>query len=420
MTQNGIAGLHARLVEQYERQHTASKAAHEKAKQVLPAGNTRSVLSSDPFPLVIRSAEGSKITTVDGVTLEDFVSDFSAGIYGHSHPTIKAAVQEALDTGLSLGSITEKEAELGRILTKRFPSLEKVRFCNSGTEANTFAIAAAIAYTKRPKVLVFTNGYHGGTISFPPKPSPMNLPHQFVIAPYDNIEETRAFIDGDLAAILVEPMQGAGGMRPASRDFLLFLREAATRVGAVLIFDEVVTSRLHYSGVQGALGVHPDMTTLGKYLGGGLPFGAFGGSSKLMDQFDPAVNPSALHHSGTFNNNIFTMSAGVAAGGLITEESLESLNRLGDRVRNEANSLMQSSGFSRIRFIGYGSAVGIYFPGEDGDTLRECFYFSMLNRGINIGKRGFMFINLAHTDASVDMVVEAVSAFVAEVVAISE
>jgi glutamate-1-semialdehyde 2,1-aminomutase len=142
----------ARLVEKYKETYTASKDAHKRAKQVLPAGNTRSVLHSDPFPLVVRSAEGSKITTIDGVTLEDFVSDFSAGIYGHSHPTIEAAVQEALATGLSLGSITEKEAQLGENLTTRFPSLEKVRFCNSGTEANTFAIATAIAYTKRGKV----------------------------------------------------------------------------------------------------------------------------------------------------------------------------------------------------------------------------------------------------------------------------
>ncbi|KAL4745061.1 hypothetical protein BDW72DRAFT_199004 [Aspergillus terricola var. indicus] len=418
MAKDGAADLSAKLadlIQKYERQYTASKSAHERAKQVLPAGNTRSVLHSDPFPLAIRSAEGSEITTIDGVTLEDFVSDFSAGIYGHSHQTIRGAVQNALSTGLSLGGITEKETELGEILVNRFPSLEKVRFCNSGTEANTFAIATAIAYTNRQKILVFANGYHGGTLSFPAKPSPMNLPHQFVVGTYDNIEDTRPLIDSRLAAILVEPMQGAGGMRPASREFLQFLREAADRVGAVLIFDEVVTSRLHYHGLQGAMNVRPDMTTLGKYLGGGFPFGAFGGSSKLMDQFDPAVTPGALSHSGTFNNNIFTMSAAVAAARLVTEDSLQSLNRLGDRLRDEANTLLQSSGFHRIRFIGYGSAVGVYFAGDSADTLRDCFYFSMLNSGINIGRRGFLFMNLAHTEASVDRVVKAVSAFVDEV-----
>ncbi|KAL3447775.1 putative acetylornithine aminotransferase [Aspergillus insuetus] len=411
-----LSGKLSRLVGKYKETHTASKDAHEKARQVLPAGNTRSVLYSDPFPLVVRSAEGSKITTIDGITLEDFVSDFSAGIYGHSHPTITAAVQEALATGLSLGSITEKEAQLGEILTTRFPSLEKVRFCNSGTEANTFAIATAITYTKRDKILVFANGYHGGTLSFPPSGNPMNLPHQFVIGTFDNIEETRPLITADLAAILVEPMQGAGGMRPASRDFLQFLRKSADEVGAVLIFDEVVTSRLHYHGIQGALDVQPDMTTLGKYLGGGFPFGAFGGASKIMNLFDPAATPGALLHSGTFNNNIFTMFVAVAAADLVTKESINDLNRLGDRVRNEANHLMQTVGFHSIRFIGYGSAVGIWFKGDDADVLRNSFYFNMLDRGINIGRRGFLFMNLAHDDASVDRVIEAVSGFVAEIV----
>ncbi|KAJ0415409.1 putative acetylornithine aminotransferase [Aspergillus carlsbadensis] len=394
------------LVEKYKETYPASQKAHEHAKEVLPAGNTRSVLHCDPFPLVVRSAEGSRITTVDGATLEDFVSDFSAGIYGHSHPTISAAVEQALATGLSLGAITEKETQLGEILTTRFPSLEKVRFCNSGTEANTFAIATAIAYTKREKVLVFANGYHGGTLSFPPHGNPMNLPHQFVIGTFDNIEQTRPLINDDLAAILVEPMQGAGGMQPASREFLGFLRQAADEFGAVLIFDEVVTSRLHYHGIQGALDVRPDMTTLGKYLGGGFPFGAFGGSSKIMDLFDPAATPAALHHSGTFNNNIFTMSVAVAAAGLITEDSIKELNRLGDRVRNEANNLMQTAGLHIIRFIGYGSAVGIWYKGDGADALR-----------IHIGRRGFLFMNLAHNDASVDKVIAAVSGFVAEVVA---
>lgn len=140
------------LVNEYERTHPRSKAAYNKAKNVLPAGSTRSVLVSEPFPLVIKSAQGAHFTTIDGTTFEDFVSDFSAGIYGHSHPVVHHAVQEALATGFSLGGITQKETELAEILTTRFPSFEKVRFCNSGTEANTFALATAVAYTQRKKV----------------------------------------------------------------------------------------------------------------------------------------------------------------------------------------------------------------------------------------------------------------------------
>lgn len=141
------------LVRQYETSNPLSKKAFDRAQQVLPAGSTRSVLVSEPFPLVIESAHGATFTTVDGHTFEDFVSDFSAGIYGHSHPAIHEAVQQALSTGFSLGGITAKEAELAEILTGRFPSLEKVRFCNSGSEANTFALATAVAHTQRKKVL---------------------------------------------------------------------------------------------------------------------------------------------------------------------------------------------------------------------------------------------------------------------------
>lgn len=140
------------LVYLYERTHPRSKEAHDRAKNVLPAGSTRSVLVSEPFPFVIQSAEGAYLTTIDDIKFEDFVSDFSAGIYGHSHPVVHDAVQKALATGFSLGGITQKEAELAEILTTRFPSFEKVRFCNSGTEANMFALATAVAYTQRKKV----------------------------------------------------------------------------------------------------------------------------------------------------------------------------------------------------------------------------------------------------------------------------
>ncbi|OOQ81793.1 acetylornithine aminotransferase [Penicillium brasilianum] len=399
------------LVYQYERTHPRSKEVHDRAKKVLPAGSTRSVLVSEPFPFVIKSAAGAYITTIDGITLEDFVSDFSAGIYGHSHPVIHDAVQKALATGFSLGGITQKEAELAEILTTRIPSFEKVRFCNSGTEANMFALATAVAYTQRKKIVVFDNGYHGGTISFSTTRNVMNLPHEFIIAKYNSIEETQPLLSNDIAAILVEPLQAAGGMRLATPEFLQFLRESATKIGAVLIFDEVVTSRLHYHGIQGAWNIKPDMTTVGKYLGGGFPFGAFGGSSKIMDRFDSADKSIAIQHSGTFNNNIFTMTAAVAASKLITPAELERLNRLGDRFRDQGNIMIRNAGFDDMSFSGYGSAIGVHFTGSEASSLLDCFYFTLLNRGIAVGRRGFVSLNLMHTEASIDRLLEAVSCF---------
>jgi glutamate-1-semialdehyde 2,1-aminomutase len=210
-------------------------------------------------------------------------------------------------------------------------------------------------------------------------------------------------------------MQAAGGMIPATREFLATLRQAADEVGAILIFDEVVTSRMHYHGMQGALDIIPDMTTVGKYLGGGFPFGAFGGSAKLMGRFDSGDKSIALTHSGTFNNNIFTMTAAVAASKLITEAQLNRLNGMGDRLREEANEILKKADFKIMSFTGYGSAVGVHFTGDDAEALREYFYFGLINRGISIGRRGFVSLNLAHTEHSIDRLLEAVHAFVDDV-----
>lgn len=207
-------------------------------------------------------------------------------------------------------------------------------------------------------------------------------------------------------------MQAAGGMRLASPEFLLFLRQAADDVGAVLIFDEVVTSRLNYHGLQGAWGITPDMTTVGKYLGGGFPFGAFGGSAKIMNRFDSSDKTTALSHSGTFNNNIFTMSAAVAASQLITDSEINRLNGLGNRFREQGNEMAKRFELSHlISFSGYGSAVGIHFAGEKADALRDCFYFTLLARGISIGRRGFVSLNLIHTEGSIDGLLSALQAY---------
>lgn len=239
----------------------------------------------------------------------------------------------------------------------------------------------------------------------------MNLPHEFIVGKYNSIEETKPLMSREIAAILVEPMQAAGGMRPASREFLAFLRQAADEIGAVLIFDEVVTSRLHYHGLQGAWNIKPDMTTLGKYLGGGFPFGAFGGAAEVMDRFDSPDRATALHHSGTFNNNIFTMSAAVTASKLITASEIRRLNDMGNRFREEANEMTKRMGVTDMGFTGYGSAIGVHFDGEQAECLRDCFYFYLLSCGISIGRRGFMSLNLTLTEASIDRLLDAVSKF---------
>ncbi|KAH6642721.1 pyridoxal phosphate-dependent transferase [Boeremia exigua] len=393
-----------KMIEKYTLDNPLSLQAHKKACNALPGGQTRSVLSSSPFPLTIRSARRVTVTSLDGRDYLDMVSDYSAGLYGHSHPIIKQSIMKALDFGFSIGGITETEYELSDILKQRFPSIDLVRFCNSGTEANTYAIAAALAFTGRKKVLIFDHGYHGGSLSFGSEGNAMNLPHDFVFGTYNNVEKTKAVVDKDIGVILVEPMQSAGGLRMATREFMQFLRGVADTVGALLVLDEVVTSRLHFNGLQSHFGVKPDLTTLGKYIGGGLPFGAFGGRSDVMRQFDLTSTDSGpkLNHSGTFNNNIFTMTAAVAAANLVSNEEIERLNRLGDALRNGAVKLAKAARLDHINIIGYGSAIGFELLDGSGKVWKDLLYFYFLERGIMIGRRGFLFLNLVHVEGDVD------------------
>ncbi|TVY65053.1 Beta-phenylalanine transaminase [Fusarium oxysporum f. sp. cubense] len=401
------------LVANFVDQNLSSKQAIARASNSLPAGSTRAVLDAEPFPLVIQSGQGSTLTSINGNNYIDFVSDFTAGLFGHSNPDIQQAVAMAAQNGFSLGAITELEAQLGESIRERFHSIDLVRFCNSGTEANVFAIGTALAYSGRKKVLVFDHAYHGGLVSFGTTPNELNIPYDFIIGTYGDIERTRAVLSFEIGAIIVEPMQSAGGMRPASKDFLRFLRDAASTIGAVLIFDEVVTSRLDFHGLQGTLDIKPDMTTLGKYLGGGLPFGAFGGRKEIMEQYNPKSDSvKKLSHSGTFNNNIFTMKAAVAASKIVTKDAIDRINTLGDQVRAGITTIVEEAGKAgSIVAVGVGSCVGIYFAGDNGDVLRELCFFYLLSKGIWIGRRGFLALNFAHDDDHISKFLEAFKDF---------
>ena len=256
--------------------------------------------------------DGARLWDADGHEYVDFLSEFTAGLFGHSHPAIRRALDAALDGGWNMGAHGPAEARFAQAICDRFPSIDLVRFTNSGTEANLMAVAAACAITGRGKVMVFKGGYHGGLFYFRGKGSAVNAPYDFLVAPYNDISGTRALVAPhaeDLAAILIEPMLGGSGCIPATSEFLADLRRLATDAGAILIFDEVMTSRLAPGGLQQTHGILPDMTTLGKYVGGGMSFGAFGGKAELMQWFDPR-RKDGFQHAGTFNNNVLTMNAG--------------------------------------------------------------------------------------------------------------
>lgn len=263
--------------------------------------------------------------------------------------------------------------------------------------------------------MVFENAYHGGTLMFGGH-NPLNLPHDWVHGVFNDIGATRSRITSDLGVIIVEPMQGVGGMIPGTSEFLSFLRSEATRVGAILIFDEIITSRLFFGGYQEHIGVVPDMTTIGKHFGGGFSFGAFGGRRDIMAQYDPLVAGSeALQHSGTWNNNMFSMTAGCAGADLLSREALERTAKLGERLREGVSSAFTARRPGVVAVSGISNVAGFKFLGDDAVNMRHLFYFYLLSQGIYISSRGFVSLNITHEDEHVDRFLAAVTQFCDEV-----
>lgn len=402
-----------------------SAAAHEAARAVMPGGNTRTTLFYTPYPTAMKSGQGCYLEDIDGNKYLDLCGEYTAGLFGHSDPRIQAMLHQVIQNGISLASVGENEAKLAAILCARFPALELVRFTNSGTEANLMAVAAARAHTGRSKIIAFRGGYHGGVMSFVTGGSVVNAPFSVTLAEYNDLPGTLALIRehaADLAAVLLEPMMGSGGCIPATREFLAGLRDATREVGAMLIFDEVMTSRHTVGGLQKLHGITPDLVTLGKYIAGGMSFGAFGGRADVMSVFD-SHKPGALVHSGTFNNNVLSMSAGMLAMGEIFDDSAaEALRKRGDGLRDALNAICAKHGVA-MQFTGIGSMVQPHFrqglilrpytASAQEDGLRELFFLDMMKAGIYIARRGMVALSLPVGDAELARYIAAVEEFCA-------
>jgi glutamate-1-semialdehyde 2,1-aminomutase len=412
MRQSVIQSVAARLEEaeaRYVAANPESQRLHEQRARFMPGGNTRTTIHVAPFPLTIVRGEGARIVDADGHEYVDFLGEYTAGLYGHSHPVIVGAIRDALADGILLGAPNRYEAQLAEAVCSRFPSIELVRFCNSGTEANLLALSLARAVTGRSGVLTFTGAYHGGIAT----------PYEWTVAAYNDAEGAARLIEekaDELAAVIVEPLQGAGGVIPGDAEFLRALRDATAAAGVLLIFDEVMTSRLSLGGMQQILGITPDLTTMAKYIGGGLAFGALGGRADLMSRFDPS-RPDAIPHGGTFNNDVLTMAAGAAASRVLTEREIIRLNRLGDRLRDRLNSLDHE-----FCATGYGSLVGLHFTRgpvrsaadvPDASELRILLHLHMLEHGFSYGRRGFIALSLPLGEEEIDGFAAAVERFLA-------
>ena len=409
----------AELEARYASVNPNSAAAHAAACRAMPGGNTRSVLFYPPFPLALSGGEGCRLRDVDGHEYLDFQVEQTAGLYGHSEPVILDAVKAAMAEGITLGGPTTREARLADLFAARFPAVDLVRFTNSGTEANLIALSTARAVTGRNKLMAFAGSYHGSVLSFGGYGAALNVPFDWTLGRYNDVDGTRATIRElahDLAAVIIEPMTGSGGCIAASAEFITMLREETERAGCVLLFDEVMTSRLSPGGLHGLWGVKPDLVSFGKYLGGGLTFGAFGGSRHLMERFDPR-RADALTHAGTFNNNVLTLSAAIA--GLEQVYSVDAavrLNASGDRLRERLNAALRKHGVAG-QVTGIGSMMMVHLTDaplhgpQDSDqvskALRGLLHLALIERGIYVSRRNMIVLSLPMVEADLNTLLDA-------------
>jgi len=397
------------LIKKYREFSPGSELAAEQAAGVFPGGDTRASAHYAPYPLFIDRASGCLMQDIDGHEITDFMNNFTSLIHGHAFEPVVKAVQKQTGRGSAYAAPSQEQVELGRLLIDRIPSLELVRFTSSGTEGTQMAIRCARAATGRQKIMKMEGGYHGSyelaEVSLIPRPNecgsleaPVSLPvdgsfpqsvlQDTIICPYNEIDH-----GDELAAVIVEPVLGSMGMVPATAEFLQTLRDETAARGIVLIFDEVITLRLGIGGAQGELGIIPDLTCMGKIIGGGLPVGALGGKRELMELFSPRQEQPVMHAS-TFSGNALTMAAGLEAMKAYTEEQVERVNQLGARLRTGFDRTFQDAGIHG-QALGAGSLCNLHltpgFLSNARETLNGQIAAGTIVRLVHLGmlRRGF-------------------------------
>ena len=423
---------------------TSSEQLFARAKQLMPGGvnsPVRAFRSVGGAPFFVKAARGATLITADDRELIDFVCTWGPAIHGHNHPRVRAAIAEALERGTSFGTPNPYEVEMAELIVRFFPSIQKVRMCNSGTEATMSAIRLARGFTRRDKIVKFAGCYHGHSDSLLIKagsgalthghPDSAGVPKSFaqetVVVAYNNrdaLAEAFAANPGQIACVILEPYCGNVGFIMPDAGYLGYVRELCTREGAVLIFDEVMTGfRLARGGVQELENITPDLTCLGKIIGGGLPVGAFGGRSEIMDLLAP-VGP--VYQAGTLSGNPLAMAAGIACLRLLDEENpYARLDALGQKLRDAVVAAAKEKGLP-VQVPQRGSMFSIFFtatPVRDyataltGDAaLFGRFFHACLQRDVYLAPSAYEagFISTAHDGAAIDRACEVLASSLRE------
>lgn len=404
-------------------------------RKYLPGADSRSPLFYSPYPVVLEEGHGCWLFDVDGNKLLDFTGNHTSLILGYGHPRVLDAVRRQLEKGTAFPGVTVPQVRLAELLCERVPSFERVRFTNSGTEATMCAVRAARAFTGRQKIAKIEGGYNGSwddvMVSTHPSgeqsgdllrpvaaPASLGLTpdsiDNVVVVPFNEAEVAARLIEQhaeQLAAVIVEPVMGSAGMIPAEQGYLDMLREVTERLGILLVFDEVISFRVAYGGAQEYYGVSPDLTCLGKLIGGGFPLGVFGGRGDVMAMFDPSRGSPQIPHPGSYNANPISLVAGATALELLTDEAIRLLNRRGESLRQQVRTAFEDVGLP-AQVTGLGSLFAIHLTPQpvksyrdtmqaDAD-LRHRIFLGLFKEGVLIDPRGVGCVSTAIEEAEVE------------------
>lgn len=413
-----------------------SRLAFEEAKQVLPGGvnsPVRAFKSVGLTPMYIERGEGSRIYDIDGNSFIDYVGSWGPLIMGHAHPEVVRALQETAAKGTSFGAPTLLETQMAKLVAERVPSIDVVRMVNSGTEATMSAIRLARGYTGRSKIMKFEGSYHGhadsllikagsgvATLGLPDSPGvPEGVASNTIAVPYNDLASVELAFERfgeEIAGVIVEPVAGNMGVVPPLPGFLEGLRRITEQYGSLLIFDEVMTGfRVGLNCAQGRFGVTPDLTCLGKVIGGGLPVGAYGGKREIMEQIAPS---GPIYQAGTLSGNPLAMVAGYTTLSLLTPEVYDRLERLSAKLEEGFTRNAKEKGIP-CTINRVGSMICPFFTEEkvinyetaktsDLDLFRR-YFAALLEQGINVAPSQFegMFVSGVHTDEDIELTIEA-------------
>ena len=419
---------------------SASARLYERARRVIPGGTSKANMRVRPHPCYLASGSGCRVTDVDGVERLDAINNFTALIHGHAFAPVVEAVTRQVARGTAFSGSTPEEVALAELLVARVPGLERIRFGNSGTEAVMMAIKAARAYTGRDRIAKFEGAYHGYyddvQVSFNSKPTdwgpddaPASVPSsggipkhrvlETLVLPWndrDACERLVARHANELAAILVDPLSNRMGFIPPADGFLAFLR-ALTRVhGILLIFDEVISFRVGHAGAQGRYGGEPDLTAFGKIIGGGFPIGATGGTTAVMEVFDPGTRGPRIASGGTFSGNPVTMAAGLAAMTAMTPAAYDGLEALGRRLRARLTDVLRARGVPG-QVTGDGSLFRILLSARplsgyrdvdaEAEARMERLFLPFLDAGVLLHTNGLGCLSTPMTEQEVEEIATA-------------